>query len=120
MPPNKPRLTREEALQAKPMAMPVVKREPLPGGGERVTVRHRPTSIQKWLLRAPDSVARHYELDAMGVEVLEMCDGRKTVHFIIEAFAQRHKVNSHEAECAVTTFLFTMLRKGLVAMVVSA
>jgi hypothetical protein len=117
--PPKPRLSREQSLDAKPVATPVVKREPLPDGGQRVTVKVHPSGFQRWLLRAPEGYPRQYELDAMGVEVLAMCDGQKTTHYIVEAFAKRHRIHPHEAEQAVAAFLQTMMRKGLVSVVVS-
>lgn len=115
---SKPRLSREQALDAKPVATPVVKREPLPEGGQRVTVHLQPSRVQRWLLRAPDRITRQFELDPMGLEVLAMCDGHKTVRYILETFAKRHRVHPHEAEKAVTTFLQTMIRKGLVSVVI--
>ena len=98
--------------------MKVSKREPLPDGGERVTVMVEPSRIQRTLLRV-DSLSRRYELDARwAMEVLALCDGQKTVRSITETFAKRHKIHPHEAERAVAMFLQTMIRKGLIVVVV--
>ena len=114
----KTKISREQAMEAKPLAVPVVRSEPLPDGGKRMTVRYKPTGIQKWLLRTKTDLSRRYDLDSMGVEVLAMCDGQKTVRWITQAFAKRHRVNEHEAQQAVATFLRMMIRKGLVVVAV--
>ncbi len=41
------------------------------------------------------------EADALGVEVLDMCDGQKTVRYIADSLARRHRINPKEAEAAV-------------------
>jgi hypothetical protein len=112
-----PNLTREQALAAKPVATKILKRETI-DGGERITVRFEPSAWQRWLLRIPDTATRRYDLDALGLEVLGMCDGQKSVRYIIDRFAKRHQVSAGEAERAVTMFLQTMIRKGIVSMVV--
>lgn len=112
-------LSRDQALDAKPIAARIIHREPLEDGGERLTVPLIPTNMQRWLLRLPESTTKKYELDTMGLEVLKMCDGNKTVRYIAKRFAKAHRMNVPEAEQAVVTFLRTMIRKGLVSMVVA-
>jgi len=112
-------INREQAMSAKPIAVTPVSRQELPDGGVRLEVPMQPTRMQRWILRVPNTATRRFELDAFGVEVLKMCDGNKQVRHIVRTFAQRHKLNPHEAERAVLTFLQAMMRKGLVAMVVS-
>ena len=55
---------------------------------------------------------------AMGLVVLEMCDGQKSVRYIVQRFAKDYQLDPHEAERAVVTFLRSLIRKGLVNMVV--
>ena len=106
-------------MEAKPRACVIDKREPLPDGGERLSVRLRSTGTQRWLLRAPEFVPRQFELDKVGVQVLEMCDGQKSVRYIVKKFAKEYNVDEHEAEKAVVTFLRMLIRKGLVAVMVN-
>lgn len=113
-----PSLTRTQAFEARPMAIATIKREPLDQGGQRLMIPYRPSGYQKWLLRIPDTATRKIELDAVGVEVFDMCDGKTAVRQITRRFAKQHQVDLHEAEMAVVTFIRTMMRKGLVSMVV--
>ena len=113
-----PTLTRDQALSAKPIAALITAREKLPDGGERITVPTAPTRWQRLLLRLTRPVPRRFDLDATGVEVLALCDGQKTVRHIIDRFARHHRVNPHEAERAVTTFLQMMMRRGIVSVAV--
>jgi len=57
-------------------------------------------------------------LDALGREVYDTADGSRTVKTIARDFAASHKISVAEAELAVTTFLRTLMRKGLIAMLV--
>lgn len=112
-----PNLTREQAMSAKPVATPILRREPI-DGGERITVRYQPGGLHRWLLRVPDTATKQYDLDVLGLEVLAMCDGQKSVRYITEKFAKKHRVSQTEAERAVTAFLQTMVKKGIVSIVV--
>ena len=112
-------LTRDQALGAKPIATKIIDREPMENGGERVTIPLRPTTMQRWLLRLPADTTKKFELDSVGIEVLNLCDGNKTVRYIIKRFSKSHGINIAEAEAAVVAFLRTMVRRGLVFMVVA-
>ena len=112
------KMSREQALAAKPVAVAVARREPLKDGGQRIIVTAPVTGWRRKLLRMPEQVTQKFELDAFGVEVLDMCDGQKTVRYIIRRFARNHQLDEHEAETAVTMFLHTLMRKRLVAMAV--
>lgn len=113
-----PRFTRQQALDAKPMATTILSRTPLPDGGQRVTVPLQPTRMQRWILRVPAAATRQFELDAVGVAVLDLCDGQKSVRYIAQRLARDHHMDETQAQHAVIAFLQTMLRKGLIVMVV--
>jgi len=61
---------------------------------------------------------RSYGVDPLGREVYEACDGKTTVKGIVSGFQRRHKLSRSEAEVAVTTFLKTLVSKGLIAVAV--
>jgi hypothetical protein len=113
-----PKLTREQSMRARPIAVRILSREPLPYGGQRLTVGFQPTGFQKFLIRNTAGMTKKFELDPFGLAVLKMCDGTKSVRHITDAFAKKHKLHPAEAERAVSTFLQTMMRKGLIAMAV--
>jgi len=111
------RLDREQVLAARPEALPVVRREEGPNGGANVTVRLAPRRWMGWL-HGSRMVERTFNLDGFGREVYEACDGKTDVRTVIRRFAERHRLSVAEAELSVTTFLKTLMSKGLVAMAV--
>jgi len=67
-----------------------------------------------WLL--PWSDCRRVQLDRPGTEVLDLCDGRRTVEEVVERFSRTHKLSFREGQVAVTQFLSDLLRRGIVAL----
>ena len=113
---RKSTFNRSEALGAVPVKAPVVKREEK-GGKVYVTVEFKRPGWQR-ALGADQRCQRTYGLDAYGHEVYEFCDGRHSVQEGVERFAEKHHVSLPEAELAVTTFLQTLMKKGLVGMAI--
>jgi hypothetical protein len=98
-------------------AMEVARREK---GVVAVIPVRRPTWLVppiSWVL--PFSSHRRVELDELGTEVLDMCDGKETVETIVEKFAASHKLSFREAQLSVTQFLRMLAERGLVAVVSS-
>jgi hypothetical protein len=95
--------------------MPIVKQEVRADGGLRVTVLLDRPAWQRWL-GGSEKVGRTFGLDNAGRQVYEACDGRRNARAIIRRFAAANRLNEAEAEIAVTTFLKTLMAKGLVAM----
>ena len=115
---NHSAITREQSLDARPVAVRIVRRSPLPGGGERVAVPLRPSRWQKFLLRIPDDATKEFELDAVGVELLGLCDGEHSVKDLAREFSRKHQVGAFEAQQAVSAFMQTLIAKGLVVVVI--
>ena len=115
---QKAKMSRGQSLDAKPVAAEIIEREPLQDGGQRITVSFTTRRWQRLMLRLPDTISKQFELDAFGVEIIDLCNGKRTVRQIIKAFAERHKLNVPEAEHAVLTFLRTLITKGIVAITV--
>lgn len=109
--------TRDEAYDARPLAARIFERKPLPDGGARITIGCSATRMQRVLLRLPEIIKRDFELDAYGMEIIDLCDGQKPVKHLIKRFAKTHSLNPDEARHAVTSFLQTMIKKGIVVMV---
>jgi hypothetical protein len=110
-------LTREQSLAAKPIAASILRREPMAGGSQRITIEVHPQGLLRWISRGRP-VEHSYELDPLGLWVLDHCDGQKTVRYILQRFARDHQIDEHEAERAVLTFLRTLVSKGLVTLMV--
>lgn len=68
-----------------------------------------------WIL--PYSSHRRCQLDRIGIKVLDMCNGRRSVQGIIEQFAAEHKLLFREAQIPVMQFLRQLTDRGIVAIV---
>lgn len=110
------KLGRKAAFKARPLATDIVSREPLPNGGEKITFWVRPGRMHRVLLRLPERVQRSFEFDPLGIDLINQCDGKTTVRAIIRRFVEVHNLDEHEAEKAVTTFLRTLMQRGIVSM----
>ena len=108
-----------EFLTSRPCPNTAASRKARPDGGTIVKVpMNRPGWLVpplSWLL--PFSENRRVRLDAIGTQVLQMCDGDDTVETIIEQFAIRNKLSFREAQLPVTQFLQQMTERGVIAIV---
>jgi len=112
------RLSREQSLNAKPVAARILARQPLANGGQRITISARTRGIRKWLLRLPGTIEQDFDLDQIGIDVIQCCDGTKSVRYIVKRLAKQYRLDSVVAERAVTMFLKTLVRKGVLSVIV--
>lgn len=56
-------------------------------------------------------------LDALGEEVWQSVDGRRSVEAIVERFAEKHRVRFHDARLSVMTFLELLLLRNLIVVI---
>ncbi len=68
-----------------------------------------------WLL--PYSSHRRVELDALGVAVLGLCDGKRKVEEVVEEFARQNLLSWREAQVCVMQFLRQIVERGVIAIV---
>jgi hypothetical protein len=108
---------RRVALSARPEQTPTIGIQEREDGGVQVSIR---LQRRPWLglFGKYGDVERTFGLDPLGREVYEACSGKADVKTLIRRFARNHKVSRAEAELAVTTFLKTLLQKGLIVMAV--
>jgi len=106
-------------LKAVPYVNRAMQQTPRPKGAVLASVpMKRPRYLVpplRWVL--PFSGQRRVELDAVGAEVLRLCDGQRTVESIIESFAAAHRLTFREAQLPVTQFLQQLAERGIVAIV---
>jgi hypothetical protein len=112
---RKKTISRTSALNACPKRLPIIRSEELDGDGLKLTVEYTRPRWQQFL-GAPADVTRNYVLDNFGREVYEACNGKRNVSAIVRDFSNRHNVSIAEAESSVSTFLKTLMSRGLVAM----
>jgi len=114
-----PPLGRQESLAARPVLNRLVRVER--GEDDRIILQvpRRDSalvrSVSRWFRLPP---YRPIALDELGTFVIEQCDGRRTVRDLVDKFAKRFKLNHREAEVGITTFLRTLARRSIIALVI--
>ena len=114
---RRPPMSRDAAMAARPERADAVHAEERPNGGLLVTVRLPKRRFFRWM-STDGTFERSFGLDPLGREVYEACDGRTSVRSLVRQFAAEHSVTKPEAEVAVTTFLKTLVSRGLVNIAV--
>jgi len=113
------RFTPEEVLLSRPIRNQGLQTEPTEEGGLRIIIERRP----EWWVRAlsvllPIPKRRPLELDPLGREVWELCDGEHTLRQMVKVFEERHKLSRAEAEWSLRTYLRDLAKRGLVAIAI--
>ena len=67
-----------------------------------------------WIL--PFSKTRRVKLDVLGVSMLHLCDGRRSVEAIIEQFAIDNKLTFRESQLSVMEFLRKLSERGVLVI----
>jgi hypothetical protein len=67
-----------------------------------------------WIV--PRRKERRFVLDRLGSEVWRLCDGRRNVEAVIDAFASEHELTFHEARVAVTSYIRSLVKRGVLAV----
>lgn len=116
---RKPRFTPEEVLLSRPVRNQALETEPTEDGGLRIIIERR----REWWVKAlsvllPIPKRRPVELDPLGREVWELCDGEHTLRQMVKEFEERHKLSRAEAEWSLRTYLRDLAKRGLVAIAV--
>jgi len=109
-----PMLDRETAMAGFPRQLPA-KRLEEKGGKLYVTIEFRRPRWQQ-LLGADEVCERTFGLDPYGREVFEDCNGKNSVNRIVNRFARNHRISIAEAEVAVSTFLKTLMSRGMIGI----
>ncbi len=106
-------------LHATPRTNEAMEVSPLRDGGALAKI---PMRRPRWLVPPiswvlPFSYRRRIRLDAVGADVLNLCDGINRVETVIEKFAAANKLSFREAQLPVTQFLQQLTERGLVVIV---
>lgn len=96
-----------------------LKSERIEGGGIKLVLERR----QVWWARMlaivfPIPKERVVELDALGEQFWDLCDGKRTLRELIRVCQEEHKLTRAEAEWSLRTFLRDLGKRGLVGFVV--
>ncbi len=117
---RKPRLTPEQVLGSRPVRATGIRTEPTEDGGLRIFIERR----SAWWVRLltlvfPIPRERQLELDSVGKQVWDLCDGEHTLADMTRAFQDRHKLTRTEAEWSLRTYLRDLGKRRLVGFAVS-
>jgi hypothetical protein len=93
--------------------------EAIEGGGLRVIAPRR----EAWWVRLLNVVVpipreRIFELDEVGKELWDLCDGEHTLEAMIRSIMDRHRLTRAEADWSLRTYLRDLGKRGLVGFVV--
>ncbi len=116
---REPRFTPEQVLLSRPVRNTSLQTEAAEDGSLRIIIERR----RIWWVRAlsvllPIPKRRPIELDPLGKEVWDLCDGEHTLREMIRIFQQRHKLSRAEAEWSLRTYLRDLGKRGLVVIAV--
>jgi hypothetical protein len=124
---KKPTVSRVQVLGARPVRNPLVEwsREKRSGSAEgddapevallRVPRRKdRLGNVVAKLFKLPDF--RKLELDEIGSDVWEMCDGSHSVEALTKGVCAKYRLNRRQAEASVTAYLRMLAERRLIAL----
>ncbi len=117
---QRPKLSREQALDAVPVRNQLCKVEEAAGGGLLVSVPVRQSGwarLMKRLTYVPRY--RKIELDEIGAFVWKQCDGRTNVRALIDRLCKRFKLSYREGEISLTQYLRTLARRNVIGLAVN-
>ena len=114
-------LSRSEALRYSPVKSIEVREFHLENDLVEI---HYPTTMRPWIAglvkrlgRPPEKAQiKKLQLDILGTAVWKMIDGKRSVGQIVHAFAESHRLQTKEAEVAVTEFIRELGRRGLIGL----
>jgi len=114
-------LTRAQAFKSIPIKSAQAEEVRLDNGEVLLTY---PVKIKPWFtrfIRTPGgpserTLTKKLQLDALGTEVWDRIDGRRSVQRVIQGFAGEHNLHRKEAEVAVTQFLRDLGKRGLIGL----
>ena len=116
---RQPRFTPEQVLLSRPIRNESLPTEPGEDGSLKIVIERR----REWWVKVLSAVLpipkrRPIELDPLGREVWELCDGEHTLREMIRIFQERHKLSRAEAEWSLRTYLRDLAKRRLVVIAV--
>lgn len=113
-------LDRDASLRGIPVldsAVIIEEPETLCDGG-LMLVSRRVRGRRGWLGRfGPPMIEKRVQLDELGAYVVRLFDGERNVKEIAALFAETFKVNKREAELCTASFLKSLVRRRMAAIV---
>lgn len=119
---NRPKVTRAQMLGAIPVRNATVEwaRESRDESRPNIALLRIPRRADKFgntiakLFKLPEF--RRLELDEIGSDVWEMCDGTVSVDALTKAICTKYRLNRRQAEASVTAYLKMLAERRLVGL----
>jgi len=119
--PKGPVISRSEFLELKPVRNPVLKWEKNEKGEIKLLIPLKEDSAKKGVsgkmfskLLPPSPTEKKIQLDKLGSEVWELCDGNNTVKDIADTLHAKYKMMAVEAEISLDAYFRQLTQRGLV------
>jgi hypothetical protein len=114
-----PKISREKALNCKPVKNIQVTETRLENGAVMLTypVGTRPwvaALIKRFSGSVQKPITKKLELDILGSAVWDLLDGKRSVKQVIREFSGNYRLHPKEAEVSVTQFLRQLGKRGLI------
>lgn len=107
--------SREDVLRSKPIRNPALEWERISEDEVRLKIPQRNDFMGKMLCKVFHAPSyREIQLDEIGSEVWELCDGINSFEAIVSAICKKHKITRRECEVSIGTYLKTLGDKRLV------
>jgi len=125
--PKAPRLARSDFLRLKPVRNPMVEWKRDEEGKVRITIPLKKLSSQDegrkrrrigFLFRFfPEPKEKRIQLDEIGSDVWELCDGERTVKDIVDHLCEKYKLLPMEVEVPLNRYLDSLVKRGLIGFI---
>jgi len=125
--PKAPSLGRSDFLRLKPVRNPMVEWKRDEEGKVRITIPLKKPSSQDEGRRPrrggffsrffPEPKERRIQLDEIGSDVWELCDGERTVKDIVDHLCEKYKLLPREVEVPLNSYLNSLVKRGLIGFI---
>lgn len=106
--------SREDVLRSKPVRNPALEWERVSEDEVRLKIPQRNDFMGRMLCKVFHAPSyREIQLDELGSEVWELCDGNNNFEAIVTAICKRHKITRRECEVSIGTYLKMLGEKRL-------
>lgn len=105
---------KEDVLRSRPVRNPLLEWYRDDDGYVRLRIPQRNDFVGKILCKVFHAPAyREIQLDEVGSDVWELCDGDNSVDKIVKAICSKHKISRRECEVSIGTYFKTLGDKRL-------
>jgi len=125
--PKAPTLGRSDFLRLKPVRNPMVEWKRDEEGKVNITIPLKKfsskdegrSSKRKGLFSKlfPKPEEKHIQLDEIGSDVWELCDGERTVKDIVDHLCEKYKLLRREVEVPLHSYLNSLVKRGLIGFI---